>query len=288
MQLSARAGEPRPSFAFFLAPCPGVIDGPPRDPVLSQWEAILESRDLSEDAPGAQGWSISIAADGVEVVAGTTRGTLAAGEWEDPPGLRVEAGFHVIDLARPDRGIRDCEGLGGIVSGVVLSLISEVTLPPTGAQTVLRFTVEAVPPATLGQTAPASLAIADSCTGRGGPVNNIVTWRGESFVPELDRCDFTVLADERSFRRGDASDDGEVDIADAVGILGCKFLGESCPVCRDAADVSDDGQLDITDAIALLGFLFLGGPPPAPPGPTDCGLDPTPDAIPRCLAESCD
>jgi hypothetical protein len=32
--------------------------------------------------------------------------------------------------------------------------------------------------------------------------------------------------------------------------------------------------VDITDAVNNLGFQFLGQPPPADPGPTDCGVDP--------------
>jgi hypothetical protein len=39
----------------------------------------------------------------------------------------------------------------------------------------------------------------------------------------------------------------------------------------------DNGQLQLTDAMRILGFLFLGGAAPAPPGPppSPCGSDPS-------------
>ncbi|MBI4604784.1 MAG: hypothetical protein HY721_22710 [Planctomycetes bacterium] len=41
-------------------------------------------------------------------------------------------------------------------------------------------------------------------------------------------------------------------------------------------DADDNGQLQLTDAIRILGFLFLGGVPPEAPGPPPaaCGPDP--------------
>jgi len=35
----------------------------------------------------------------------------------------------------------------------------------------------------------------------------------------------------------------------------------------------DSGRLDVTDAVYLLLYLFLKGPPPAFPGPLECGTD---------------
>jgi hypothetical protein len=60
------------------------------------------------------------------------------------------------------------------------------------------------------------------------------------------------------------------------------------PDCLDAADADDNGQVQLTDAVRILGFLFLGTAPlPAPfdpPGPS-CGPDPTEDGI-GCLSSS--
>jgi hypothetical protein len=80
----------------------------------------------------------------------------------------------------------------------------------------------------------------------------------------------------------------EEDISDALNILGCKFLGEACPDCCDAADANDDGGHDISDVLYILNFLFLGGPAPAAPGPRECGVDPTDDdELPPCGFEVC-
>ena len=79
--------------------------------------------------------------------------------------------------------------------------------------------------------------------------------------------------------RGDANDDGIVNIADAIHLLLHLFPGASggTPiVCRDAADANDDGGLNISDAVVLLNSLFGAGPLPPPNSDSGCGVDPTP------------
>lgn len=51
--------------------------------------------------------------------------------------------------------------------------------------------------------------------------------------------------------------------------------------------MNDDGSLDISDTIYLLNYLFVSGPPPAAPGPQNCGPDPTDDALDCVLASGC-
>ena len=86
------------------------------------------------------------------------------------------------------------------------------------------------------------------------------------------------------FRRGDADADGKVQLTDAVVILGHLFQGASTLDCLDAADVNDDGDINLTDPVGLLNYLFGGdGRPPDPPGPTQCGEDPTEDALAKCV-----
>lgn len=94
--------------------------------------------------------------------------------------------------------------------------------------------------------------------------------------------------------RGDANQDGFVDIGDAILLLSHTFppapsSWQDCyppsgiglednpsPIfCLDAADANDDESLDIGDAIAVLSWLFGNSVPLAFPGPTDgCGEDP--------------
>ena len=79
-----------------------------------------------------------------------------------------------------------------------------------------------------------------------------------------------------TFRRGDVDGSGVVDVSDPVAILGHLFLGSGEPECLEAGDFDDNGILDITDAVNNLNYQFLGGPPPAEPGPFQCGADPGP------------
>ncbi len=89
------------------------------------------------------------------------------------------------------------------------------------------------------------------------------------------------------FRRGDASSSGRVDLTDAVFTLLHLVARGPAPPCEDAADFNDDGVVEITDAILVLTFLFRGVDLSAPPGPFDCGPDPTGDALDDCRDETC-
>ena len=87
-------------------------------------------------------------------------------------------------------------------------------------------------------------------------------------------------AHDASFRRGDANDDGLLDIADAISVLSILFQGSAMPYCQDALDSNDDGVIDISDPIDTLHSLFGGGGPLPPPGPIGpAGFDSTPDDL---------
>src|ERR1041385_6606271 len=58
------------------------------------------------------------------------------------------------------------------------------------------------------------------------------------------------------FRRGDANQDGILDISDSVKVLNVLFLGDPSPGCDAALDLNGDGAVDISDGIYGLGFLF--------------------------------
>lgn len=84
------------------------------------------------------------------------------------------------------------------------------------------------------------------------------------------------------FLRGDATDDGKLDITDPIHILSHQFLGDVEIGCLDAGDFDDNGKLEITDPIASLSHQFLGTPGPPPPGLETCGEDTTEDLL-ECL-----
>ncbi len=82
------------------------------------------------------------------------------------------------------------------------------------------------------------------------------------------------------FIRGNANNDPQVDLTDAVVILEDLYLGHPATApCRDALDANDSGDIDISDPIYLLTAIFIGGDPIPPPYP-NAGLDPTPEVPP--------
>jgi formylglycine-generating enzyme required for sulfatase activity len=91
-----------------------------------------------------------------------------------------------------------------------------------------------------------------------------------------------------TFRRGDANDDGGIDLSDAIFVLRFLFSGGgTAPSCPDAADANDDGSPDLGDPIFLLNYQFRGGAAPPSPGPMNCGPDPTPDSLGPCVSAHC-
>jgi hypothetical protein len=61
---------------------------------------------------------------------------------------------------------------------------------------------------------------------------------------------------------GDANDDGEVNVADAVYIIRYIFAGGPPPPWICKADASGDGRVDVGDAVYLINYIFRSGPPP--------------------------
>jgi hypothetical protein len=83
---------------------------------------------------------------------------------------------------------------------------------------------------------------------------------------------------DASFLRGDANDDEEVNLSDAVFILGHLFQETAAPYCADAADANDSGVVDISDPILILNALYQGTGTIRLPFPVS-GFDSTPDEL---------
>jgi len=108
-------------------------------------------------------------------------------------------------------------------------------------------------------------------------MENVSSPRGPDEPPEIEPRDCAPRR-ESPFRRGDATQDGRLNLGDAVAILAELFLGKPEAGCADAGDVDDDGRVNLTDAIELLQSLFAGKA--SPPAPLDvCGPDPTADEL---------
>lgn len=92
------------------------------------------------------------------------------------------------------------------------------------------------------------------------------------------------------FVRGDANQDGKVNVADAVAVAFGLFGPNQTPPlmakCWDSGDANDDGRLNVADCVFILQWLFVtGGSLPEPSG--SCGYDPTDDEFERCEEFAC-
>ena len=83
---------------------------------------------------------------------------------------------------------------------------------------------------------------------------------------------------DASLIRGDANDDGLVNLSDAVFLLGHLFQETAAPYCLDAADTNDSGVVDISDPILILNVLYQGSGSIRSPFP-EKGFDSTPDEL---------
>jgi hypothetical protein len=65
---------------------------------------------------------------------------------------------------------------------------------------------------------------------------------------------------------GDANNDGEIDISDAVFLISYIYSGGAAPAdCNypfGMGDANGDGRVSVADAIFLIGYMFSGGPAP--------------------------
>jgi hypothetical protein len=64
---------------------------------------------------------------------------------------------------------------------------------------------------------------------------------------------------------GDANNDGNVDVGDAVYLVAYIFTGGYMPWPLDNGDANCDGSIDIGDAVYIINYVFRGGPAPCCP-----------------------
>lgn len=64
---------------------------------------------------------------------------------------------------------------------------------------------------------------------------------------------------------GDVDGNGEINVADAVRIVGYVFRNEILMMPAEAGDVNDDGSINVGDAVYLVNYIFKGGPGPLRP-----------------------
>lgn len=151
------------------------------------------------------------------------------------------------------------------------------TLPPARRETLLCHLVYDVSPA-MPEGAQVTFTFTD---GLGDPpINNIFTVSGPRTVsPVLVHGSATAMdRPDCIFLRGDANQDGAVNLADPIGMLDFLFVDPGALHCPDACDVNDSGTLNLADPIYMLYYLFADAPAPAFPYP-EPGVDHTPDDL---------
>ncbi|MGE3166342.1 MAG: dockerin type I repeat-containing protein [Planctomycetota bacterium] len=124
--------------------------------------------------------------------------------------------------------------------------------------------------------------VAWTATGSGGSPAEYIVGNDTNAIYEI-----SLAGGGTQLRRGDANDNGQVEISDVSRILNFIFGINTNLPCQDAADVNDDGQINVADVPVLLNGIFgIAGTQPAPPFPL-CGTDMTPSILTCTTFASC-
>lgn len=156
------------------------------------------------------------------------------------------------------------------------------------AKEIALVEVETVPAAWVGNMSGANVtmsSLSPSCLTP--PFENSVVASGVGNTPTWS---FGALSMQpvvgTQFLRADTNNDGVVQaIPDAIALLNSLFSPTGAIECVSAGDVNDDGEVNIADAIGLLEWGFSSGPVPPEPFPV-CGTEATSDAL-DCLMSAC-
>jgi hypothetical protein len=276
---------PVPRFGLSLEG-PPVVSGQPGEVVAFDVSVLLNTsfvianpcvrgQPCRAGLHGAEGWAVTLAAQGGTIQKVTTDATLAAEVDEDPPGLRPACGFAATGVVP----VPACENLTVGRSTISLYCIdgSQRTGLPLGSPArILRATIEGM--IGIGETEHVvRLFFPQSAQEVGCPLpgGSSAFYGAETYdIPARGELQVTIRSQDpgaNDFRRGDTNASGGVDISDASAIFNYLFLGGKAPSCRDAADSNADGDLDISDGVNTLTYLFLGEREIPPPGPSACG-----------------
>jgi PKD repeat protein len=223
--------------------------------------------------------------------------TASPGEllWEFDTGIAFDHNYTVPGgpYAGPDGKVYYFHGTTGQLVALSRLPAASFTANPLGGKAPLEVTFDAS--ASAGQAPIASYAwdFGDGTTGSGVTATHTFANQGDyvvilvvtdtyGLVGPIASATVSVGPPDMSFKRGDANDDGNSDIADAVFLLNYLFASGRDPHCLDTADVNDNGTVNIDDPVYLLSVLFDvkdSPPPPAPPF-DQCGLDQSPQSPP--------
>jgi hypothetical protein len=84
----------------------------------------------------------------------------------------------------------------------------------------------------------------------------------ETYNPDQFDTDGDGIGDICDWRYGDANGDDDINVADAVFLIGFVFNDGPPPEPSQAGDANCDGQANIADAVFLINYIFRSGPQP--------------------------
>ena len=251
--------EAQGEFSYGFQDAPAGIQAEAGTTVPFQIKLVLGSSGL-DGATGPQGWSLGIANSGVDITALTTAGTAAADVADG--GLR-NTGFEVFEIINPDRN----DGQQGLVQALVLSFVMPITLPPNTEQVIGLVDYEA----TVGaKPSEASIRYQNGLVGSGQPVNNDVTFEGQTAEPSLAELLIgiepppppeTDCADGEDNDGDGNADCDDSDCADAAICAGGTDLKIGTPDDPNAAQVA----LCTTEGGEAIVTAYIGPNDPADP-----------------------
>jgi hypothetical protein len=256
---------------------------------ISIWATIVggvapDTYDVRIYVNGAITSSTEVGGDALTLVPGAAdfgpnvSNYLAIGSADTPQDAMFEVDYVAYKLGVHEPTVTAC-------SGDAPQPPTNLAAAPSNGKVTLSWTAPTAPPAPSNYVTVSSLQTTYDDTGLVNGTEHC--YRVRSIAGLLESLDSdqvcatpTVGGDQPVFHRGDADDNGQLQLTDAIRILGVLFLGQGQIPCNDAADADDNGQLQLTDAIRVLGVLFLGQgtiPDPGAPFTGTCGEDPTPD-----------
>ncbi|MBI4583436.1 MAG: hypothetical protein HY717_05370 [Planctomycetes bacterium] len=258
--------------------CGGEISGAPGEKRQIDVIGTITQSDFVA-GKGAAGWSVGFRGENLEFVKDTAASGASCGTGEVI--IPVPEFFCSIGLIDPTKDPESgpLHGKGPQGQGVVdgLALVIGKSFQGNGTFNIIKVKAELTFP-NEGST-PVKLQWIDGLQGLGQPVKNGITSGGKTVDVNSDpalgkltlgECTLTLKVAEAKQKPGDMSQDGKLDLDDAVQLLEYMFRGEHTLPCagdiysaanRALLDANGDGEVDVSDVAYNLRTQFLAGPP---------------------------
>jgi hypothetical protein len=201
-----------------------------------------------------------VSSDGVTITSITTDGTVAADV--SMGGIR-NTGFEVSETTTAFRDGDECAG-DGAVSAVVLSFVMNITLPANETSTIGKIETAGsadAPSIEIGDVGgncesiadAGSISFAQGCQGSGQPVDNNVTWMGQTLSPARGTLALSIISVRHchDFGCNDTTPGGLKIFVEEAVLLGDEiFAGGQANPAKVNVDGVEDGGVGATTIYA--------------------------------------